>query len=172
MTGTDHRSVPVSLLQLAPQVFQDATDVLEDIAVPVPDYPIASRSEPFGSGGVVGDLLGVLATVNFDDQARLLTEEIGDVVADWDLVAEMEGAKGLGAEEVPEATLRVGEARAKRFGVIGGGEATESREVGDAGHIEGTRSTCLWLTPSPTLPQGGGRTSLYCPVAFAFISNA
>ena len=99
-------------------MFAGGFGVFEDIVVPEADDFVALGVEPGGAAGVVGNLVGVLAAVDFDDQAAFVAEEVDDVGADGGLPADLVAVELPGAKDGPEGALG------------GGGVAAESAGAG------------------------------------------
>jgi hypothetical protein len=68
---------------------QHRVGISEDIIVPEPQDP-ESAPPQFGVPALVGDTVGVLTTIDFDDQTVREAREIDDCAADGDLPPELQ----------------------------------------------------------------------------------
>ena len=74
------------------QVPLDAFEIAHHVKIGDPNNPIAQRRKPRGAVGI-GGRIGVGVAIDFDDQAFLRAEEIGDGGADGGLAAEFVAAQ-------------------------------------------------------------------------------
>jgi hypothetical protein len=86
----------------------DAGAVGEDGGIPEAQDAQAFVFEVGGAAGVVGDLIGVLPAVEFDDEAGFEAEEVEEEGAPWDLAAPFPSAEAGGPQRVPEVGLGAG----------------------------------------------------------------
>jgi hypothetical protein len=68
-------------------LFKDAVQLGEDLRIPESENPKALGFEPAGPSGIFRGDGGMLATVDFNYQLCLETDEVNDVRTDWDLTA-------------------------------------------------------------------------------------
>jgi hypothetical protein len=107
----------------------DAVKVLPDIIIEEADHLQAQAFQVCGALGIMApDFPGVVAlTVKLDNQTRLRTVEVNDVLADWPLPPE---ADRVGTQEIiPEMLFLPCHGPAKGAGLIAAGFA-----AGKAGH--------------------------------------
>jgi len=98
----------------------DAVAVGEDSGVSEAEDAEAGAFEVDGAAGVIGDLVGVLAAVDLQDQGGVAAEKIEDVGAEGDLALPLPAAESARAQGVPETSLRVGVTPAKVAGALEG----------------------------------------------------
>src|SRR5689334_19907280 len=109
MIRMDLRSVRLGIrVQLIQDCGQRAFLVLGKVVVPEAKDAIANCAQPFGAGVVVGDLIRVLATIDFYDQFCFLADKIDNVGSDRHLAAELGSVQSAITQQEPEPTLRIG----------------------------------------------------------------
>ncbi len=91
--------------------------VSENIIVPEPQDPEALGLQPSGTGLIFVGLKSMMAAVEFDNQFRRETNEVGDERTDGGLTAKSKTADLLAAQEPPKTALGFGEIFAQTPGV-------------------------------------------------------
>ena len=86
---------------------ENAVGVLQHVVVPEADYAVAVGFDDFGAPSI-GEIVGVLAAVEFHSEPGRAASEIDDKIADWALPVELRPAQLTGAEVRPEAPFCVG----------------------------------------------------------------
>jgi hypothetical protein len=119
-------------------------DVLQHVAVPEAQDPIAAQFEPSRARPVVGDVLAMLAAVDLDQQPMRQACKIDDVGSDRHLTAKAIAADLTISQLPPQLALRVGEVVSK---LPGPSRSHASRLSAISGAV---------ATPHPTLPLKGG----------------
>jgi len=77
--------------------------VLQNIVIPKTQDPKSFTFEPFVSLPI--DISSVLATINFDDEAILKRNKVGDVWANGSLTFDLQILKAMRAQEIPKPFL-------------------------------------------------------------------
>ena len=77
------------------------------VVIPEAQYPKPSRSQALTASCIVGDLLQVLPTIQFDHKLCVDADEVDDVAAHRVLAAEFPSAQLPPAEEAPEVKFGV-----------------------------------------------------------------
>ena len=98
---------------------EDALDIVHHLVVPEAEDGVAARFQHNGAGGVVGLTIGVLAPVEFDDQAGRVANEVGDLAVDGRLTTELEAVELAVAESAPQFAFDVGLVAAEAAGDSG-----------------------------------------------------
>ena len=119
-------SPSIPLAAASPQNRQaDAVAVCEDIRVPEAQNAEPGALHVSGAAFVVGELIGVLATIDLDDKSSLDAEEIQEVRPPRDLALPPPASEAMGAQAIPKTGfgLRVVATEVARS--IHGGDAPE-----------------------------------------------
>jgi hypothetical protein len=88
----------------------------QHIVVPEAQHPKTTRSEKHVSTGIVVRLLGMLASVQLDDDGSLKAREVADIGSDRMLSAEFEACQLTSAQTLPKHALRMSRVFAKGAG--------------------------------------------------------
>ncbi len=97
--------------------FNHPLGVSENIIVPEPQDPEALGLQPSGTGLIFVGLKSMMAAIEFDDQFRRETNEVGNERTDGRLSAKLQAADLLAAQEQPKTTLGFGRIFAQTPGV-------------------------------------------------------
>jgi hypothetical protein len=86
---------------------EHALEILEDLNIPEPQDAVALTGKPSVTQLVCGSIRSkaVLLTIEFDDQTRSMTHEIGDIPAHRDLPSHVQRLKAMGFQRVPKLAL-------------------------------------------------------------------
>jgi hypothetical protein len=87
---------------------QYSIDILQHIIIPESNHSESIFLEATCPRRILFDLVGMLATIDLDDESMLETAEIGDVIADEMLTAELGTVQSFAAQMLPEQAFRVG----------------------------------------------------------------
>ena len=85
---------------------QNTLNIRQHIVVPEANYTKALRFQPVGPCGI--SRIGMLATVHFDDQPRISTQEVSNVAPYRHLSAELCACQLPIAQVLPQLALRIG----------------------------------------------------------------
>lgn len=156
--------------------FQNAVGVAEHIVVPETDDAVAMGFDQFGAFDI-GGIIGMLAAIEFDDEAQAATGEIGDVWADGVLEDELCAFDLPVADALPQpffgfgaiAPQRAGDARqsaachnlpplpnGERVGVRGGGRQVRKLPSNPLIQLHLSRFAAKASYPSPRWGEGLG----------------
>ncbi len=87
---------------VSPYVFQHGVALLQHVMIPIPQHNPARRVQSRSSCSVFRNLLGVLATVEFDGNAQFHASEVDDVSIYRMLSSEARAVDLPMAEPVPQ----------------------------------------------------------------------
>jgi hypothetical protein len=132
------------LVQCEPDRIEDHILVLVQLIVPDADYAKTAALE-FGIALQVARPVGVLAAVEFNDQASLVTGKVGHIGPYGNLPAELEASQTTIPQQLPEMLLDLGRPQAERTRQAGAPSLPLIRPSATFSH-EGRRrrSRCLW----------------------------
>ncbi len=105
------------VIERAAYGFNHPVCVSENVIVPEPQDPEALGLQPSRTGLVILGLESMMAAVEFDDQFRRETNEVGDERTDGRLTAKSKAVDLLAAQAVPETALGVGKIFSQMPGV-------------------------------------------------------
>jgi len=97
---------------------ENAGQIAQNVVIPEPQDPIVSVSQPFISQDVV-PTVGVLTTVNFNDQARFTANEVTGVWPDRLLPNEFVATQPTGSQAIPEFSFRIRQCRSQVSSALG-----------------------------------------------------
>ena len=89
-----------------PDSFEHAFRLIHHFVVPETQHSEPLPGQPRITFAIIGDLIAVLAAVEFDHQGAFETSKIDDVRAEWLLTLEFQAEEAVGAQEVPQTFLR------------------------------------------------------------------
>lgn len=89
---------------------ENAGHILGEFGIPKADDTIAFAFEPQGSTLIAGGhiIIGVMAAIQFDDEARFQAGEICNIGANRRLPPEMTSVNGYVLQGAPQGLLRLG----------------------------------------------------------------
>jgi hypothetical protein len=87
---------------------QDVVKPLQHFVVPESQYAKSALGENCAALRVEVDAIGVLCTVDFDNQVGLDTNEVDDVAADWNLSPKLEPRQAPCTQVGPQQALHFG----------------------------------------------------------------
>jgi hypothetical protein len=94
--------------------FQHAIAIAQHIGIPESKNAIPLRLKPTIAFGVA-KVLGVLPTIDFDDQTPLVANEVDDETSDRNLATEAQPGLPVRAQRGPETKLGIGHAASQRL---------------------------------------------------------
>ena len=111
--GSIEASVDFSSVERLIDGLEDDLSPYQHVIVPGAQDPKATRSEKHVSTDIVVRLLGMLASVQLDDNGSLKTREVADKGSDRVLSAEFEPCQLASPQTLPKDALRMGRVFAK-----------------------------------------------------------
>src|SRR5207244_3428050 len=98
---------------------QHALEIRMHVIVPKPQYAKLVVGKPPIATPILGRL-GMLTAIYLDHQARLVTEEVGDIRPDRNLAPELRAGQSAAAQSVPNFAFGIGQPGAKNAGATRG----------------------------------------------------
>jgi hypothetical protein len=106
-----------------PDPFEHIVRPIHYIVIPEAQYRETLRCEPCTTLAIIGDLIAMLAAIDFNDEPMLHANEINNAWAQRFLALELQTEEAMGAKVIPEVLLGRCLGRAHGFGVIEVGHA-------------------------------------------------
>src|SRR6266851_331991 len=159
-----HKGQGEGLFKRGGQGLQNALDVREDIVVPDAKYAVAEGCE-VSIANFIGRAIGMLPTIDLDNQTLLSTDEIDVIAPDRLLAGKLEPAEPTVAQLQPKHPLRARAAAARRT-------RAECRFLMRSAHCASSVSALCDPPPPPPgpLPACGERESWRGGATMASIS--
>ncbi len=82
-------------------LFQNTVSVLKHIVIPESQHEVPHGFQGFGSVCIALSILGMLATIDLDDELRVGADKVDDESIDWDLPLELQASEPAITQTIP-----------------------------------------------------------------------